>query len=185
MNKAGKVVNVVVGIVVLGVVLLLGLVLAIVSQPDDRVVERKRVVRAAPEVVWPEVADLRAFVVWSPWSDLDPDQEVVFSEVSQGVGAWYTWKGDEAVGSGRMAITAAEPPFRVVEDLEFREPFESRAEVTMTLRPVEGGTEVSWKMASTNNFMGKAFGLLMDMDAMLGADFDKGLSRLAARVEAR
>jgi hypothetical protein len=38
-------------------------------------------------------------------------------------------------------------------------------------------------MAGKNNFMGKAFCLFMDMDAMVGGDFEKGLASLKGIVE--
>ena len=39
-------------------------------------------------------------------------------------------------------------------------------------------------MSGENNFMAKAAGLFMDMDAMIGADFEKGLAQLKAVAEA-
>jgi hypothetical protein len=39
-------------------------------------------------------------------------------------------------------------------------------------------------MSSENGFMGKAFGLFMDMDALIGADFERGLAELKKQVEA-
>jgi hypothetical protein len=38
-------------------------------------------------------------------------------------------------------------------------------------------------MAGSNNFTGKAFGMLMNMDKMIGDDFDKGLAQLKAVSE--
>jgi hypothetical protein len=36
-------------------------------------------------------------------------------------------------------------------------------------------------MAGDTMFMSKVFGIFMDMDAMIGADFEKGLAALKAR----
>jgi hypothetical protein len=68
--------------------------------------------------------------------------------------------------------------------LEFIRPWESTSPTSFTFKPVEGGTQVTWAMEGTHNFMGKAFGLVMDMDAMLGKDFDKGLASMKAVAEA-
>ena len=52
--------------------------------------------------------------------------------------------------------------------------------------PSGAGTNVTWTMNGHNNFMAKAFSAFMDMDKMIGADFEKGLAGLdAATVAAR
>jgi hypothetical protein len=52
------------------------------------------------------------------------------------------------------------------------------------LEPENGGTKVTWRMTGTNNFVAKAFGVVMNMDQMVGGDFEKGLSSLKALAEA-
>ena len=39
-------------------------------------------------------------------------------------------------------------------------------------------------MEGHNDFLGKAFSLFVDMDKMIGSDFEKGLSQLKAVAEA-
>ncbi len=51
-------------------------------------------------------------------------------------------------------------------------------------QPEGGGTQVSWVMTGTNDFLGKAFSLVADMDAMIGKDFDKGLAAMRTEAEA-
>lgn len=155
----------------------------VAAQPSEVHVERSRVVAASPEDLWPQVSDLRAFVRWSPWTDRDPNQVSEFSDPSGGVGAWYTWTGNADVGRGRMSITGIEEGRRVLQDLEFIEPFPSRADVSITLAAVDGGTRVTWGFDTENGFVEKAFSLVFDMDAMLGPDFELGLERLSAIAE--
>ena len=40
-------------------------------------------------------------------------------------------------------------------------------------------------MLGRNNFMGKVFGLMMDMDKLIGKDFEKGLAKLKTVAEKR
>jgi hypothetical protein len=42
---------------------------------------------------------------------------------------------------------------------------------------------VTWSMAGQNNFMAKAVHLFMDMDKMIGGNFEKGLAQMKAVVE--
>ena len=62
--------------------------------------------------------------------------------------------------------------------LEFSRPFKANNEVNFVLVPSEGGTRVSWIMDGTNNFMAKLMSLFMDMDKMVGKDFEQGLANL-------
>jgi uncharacterized protein YndB with AHSA1/START domain len=170
---------VVLGLGAVGAMALVGLV---ASQPDELKVERSRVIAASPEVVWVFVSDLRQFTEWDPWSDMDPTATLTYSDPSLGAGAWYTWKGGQ-IGSGKMAVVAEKRPERVDHDLQFIEPFASRADVALILEPAEGGTRVRWTMTSAQGWISKAMCLVVDMDAMLGADFDKGLASLAQLAE--
>ena len=166
-----------------GVVALVGVSVTVVAmQPAETHVERSLVVAATPADLWPLVSDFRQFPTWSPWQDMDPTQKSTFSDPATGVGAWYAWEGNDDVGSGKMTYTALEPEAKVTEDLEFITPFESKAVVVTSLVPVEGGTKVTWGFTSPNNFMAKAFGLFVDMDTMLGKDFEKGLGKLSEKA---
>lgn len=176
--------NVLLGVAGVVVVAVVGLVGVISTRPAESHVERSLVVAAKPADVWPLIADYHQFITWSPWSEIDPAQKTTFSEPATGVGAWYAWEGNDQVGRGKMTFTAIEPEVKIVEDLDFIEPFENHAVVEMSLAPVEGGTKVTWGYTSPNNFLGKAMTLVMDMDAMLGADFEKGLAKLSTQATA-
>lgn len=169
------------GVVTVGVA---GFLAVVAMQPAQVHIERSVRVAAAPGDVFPLVNDYAAFLQWNPWMDLDPSQKTVLSEPSAGVGAWYTWEGNDQVGKGKMTHTAAVQDERVVSALEFLEPFPSKATVTLALAPDGDHTRVTWGFDSENDFMGKAFSLFVDMDAMLGADFEKGLGRLKPLAEA-
>lgn len=182
MSTAKKVVLGVVGVLGLAVVVVLGIA---ASKPDHLHVERKRVMQATPADVLPFANDFTKFTTWIPWTELDPDQTTTFSDPPTGVGAWYTWAGNDQVGEGRMEILVVEPD-RVVHQLEFIEPFASRASSTISIEDLGGGqVEVTWSLDEDPvGFGSKVMMVFMDMDAMLGADFEKGLARLQPLVEA-
>ena len=54
----------------------------------------------------------------------------------------------------------------------------------VSLSPSADGTVVRWSVTGENGFMGKLFGVLMNMDAMVGGEFEKGLGKLKAIAEA-
>lgn len=170
---------------ILGALLLAvaGLLIAAAMQPDSFRVERSREIPATAEQIRPQLTDLREWNEWNPWSDLDPNQTVTYSDPPSGEGAWYRWEGNDDVGKGRMEITSVSDG-RVAYHLEFIEPFASESEVEMQLEPQGERTRVVWIMSGDNDFVSKLFGVFMDMDEMIGNDFERGLERLEAAATA-
>jgi len=164
-----------------GVVALL--LVAIMMQPDSYSVTRTGVVPAPPEVAFTHVNDFSKWNAWSPWAKLDPNMKQTLSANPAGKGATCAWTGNDDVGEGKMTIVDSTPSSSVEIDLEFIKPFESKARNTFTFAPEGTGTKVTWSMNGQNNFMSKAFGLFMNMDKMIGADFEKGLEQMKAAVK--
>ena len=150
----------------------------VVTRPDTYTIERSRVIPVSTEIVWPLVSDLQKFVTWSPWAKLDPNVKSTFDGPVGAVGQHYHWVGNDQVGEGNMTISAITPPSSVALDLEFLQPFASKAKVTYSVAPDGSGTKATWAMVGDNAFMGKMMSLFMNMDAMLGKDFESGLANL-------
>src|SRR5262249_41875518 len=100
-----------------------------------------------------------------------------------GVGASYSWSGNDKVGEGRQTITESHPGERVVMRLEFIKPWAAQHTVTFSFAAQGDGTKVTWAMDGHKDFMSKAFSLVMDMDSMIGKDFAAGLSQLKILAE--
>ncbi|RYZ05233.1 MAG: polyketide cyclase [Myxococcales bacterium] len=170
--------------ILLGVAaLLVALVIVIALQPSTFHVERSTVIAAPPEAAHAQVNDFHAWQGWSPWEKLDPDMKRTFEGAPSGVGARYAWVGRKEVGEGRMTIEKSEPQ-KVVIKLEFLKPFEATNTATFTFESIPSGTKTTWAMDGKNDFMGKAFHLVMDMDKLVGGDFERGLANLKAKAEA-
>ena len=63
----------------------------------------------------------------------------------------------------------------------FSASFKPRQDVsttTFTFAPSGAGTEVTWTMDGRKDFMSKAVCMVMDLDKMVGGDFEKGLAQL-------
>jgi hypothetical protein len=93
------------------------------------------------------------------------------------------WAGNADVGEGRMTITESRPNDIVRYRLEFLKPFENTAEANIALRPDGDRTTVTWSMIGPNNFIAKAMHLFLDMDGMVGGEFEKGLADLKSIAE--
>lgn len=166
------------------IVLILGVVGYAATQADTFEVVRTETVQAPPEKVQALLTDFHAWEKWSPWDRLDPQLKRSYSGAAAGVGAIYEWKGNDDVGSGRMTITAVVPGKSVAIKVEFLEPFAATNPTQFTLEPSGSATKVSWKMTGeVMGLPGKLMGLFMNMDAMIGKDFESGLDNLKAIAE--
>lgn len=154
-------------------------------QPDVLHVERTVLIPGAePQDVYPLAVDLTAYKTWDPWSKKDPAQVTTFSEDPVGVGAWMAWEGNEEVGRGKMTVAEVAPDAKVVSSLEFYEPWEAVATSTLTIAPHDTGAQVTWAMDQPQDFGSKLFTTFVDMDGMLGPDFEAGLQGLKDKAQA-
>ena len=148
-------------------------------------VERSATIAAPPEQIYPHLADFHAWMAWSPWEDLDPNQQRTFSGAESGTGAAYAWSGNRKAGQGTMRITDAQTPNKVDIALEFEKPFKSSNTIRFQLVPVnDSATKVNWTMVGPKTLATKIMGIFKSMDKMIGPDFERGLARLKTLLEA-
>jgi hypothetical protein len=170
------------GIVV--IVLIIAIFCVVVAmQPAHYQVERSATINAPAPVVFAQVNDFHKWESWSPWEKIDPNMKKAFSGSASGNGAVYNWVGNDQVGEGRMTITDSRPSDLIKIKLEFIKPFAATNATDFTFTPQGNQTNVKWTMAGDNNFIGKAFCLFMDMDKMVGGDFEKGLAQMKTVAE--
>jgi hypothetical protein len=169
-----------IGIVV--VVLIAGVLVFAATKPDPYRVPRTASIKAPPEKIAAVLGDFHAWQAWSPWEKMDPAMKRSYSGAEKGKGAAYAWEGNGKVGQGRMEITDAAPS-RVGLNLDFIKPFEAHNKVVFTLTPKGDATEVNWAMQGPVPYMAKIVHVFMDMDGMVGKDFEAGLANLKTITE--
>jgi len=157
-----------------------GVGLLALRQPDSFRVERSATMAVPPEAVYQQISDFKAWDRWSPWARLDPKMKTEFGGTPGAPGSTYYWVGDDKVGEGRMTLTEAALPLRLAIKLEFIKPFAAVNDTAFTLAPQGAGTKVTWAMTGQNPFLSKVMMVFMDFDKMIGKDFEKGLAQLAA-----
>lgn len=171
----GALVVIVVGVAIFCVV--------VAMQPAHYHVERSATMNAPAIVVFNQVNDFHKWDAWSPWAKLDPNMKTSFEGAPAGNGAVYSWTGNSDVGEGRMTITDSKPSEVVKIKLDFIKPFAQTSATVFAFKPQGNQTAVTWTMDGENNFVGKAFCLFMNMDKMVGGDFEKGLAQMKAIAE--
>jgi uncharacterized protein YndB with AHSA1/START domain len=159
------------------------LVIVIAMQPADFRVARATTVAAPASDVFAKVNDFRKWPAWSPFEKLDPAMKKTYSGSPDGEGSIYTWSGNDKAGEGRTTIVETRPDQMIRMTLEFTRPFKVNNEVIFTFVPEGDRTSVTWAMTGHRNFMFKAVGLLMNMDKMVGSEFEQGLADLKSVSE--
>jgi len=154
------------------------------TKPAVFSVRRGTVIRATPERVFGYVNDFRRWPEWSPWETRDPAMQRNLGGASSGAGAIYEWNGNKDVGQGRMEIVESTPSSRIAISLHFIKPFEANNMATFTFAADGDTTVVDWVMHGPNRFASKVMQVFMDMDRMIGKDFEAGLAKLKAAAEA-
>jgi|SRR5262245_14147 len=164
------------------VLLIAGVLILAATRPDTFRVERSTSIKAPPDKVFAFINDFDRWSAWSPWEKKDPAMKRSFGAKS-GKGATYAWDGNKDVGQGRMEIADSVPPSRVAIKLDFVKPFEAHNDVVFTLEPKGDTTSVKWTMQGQTPYFAKIVHLFLDMDKMVGKDFEAGLANLRAAAE--
>lgn len=153
-------------------------------RPDTFRVERSIIVEAPPEKIHALINDFGRWQSWSPYEKKDPAMKRTRSGPPSGQGAVYAWEGNGEVGKGRMEIVEATPTSIRIR-LDFAEPFEAHNVAEFVLVPKGDATRVTWAMKGPNSFVGKMVHTVIDVDGMVGKDFEAGLASLKAISERR
>ena len=153
------------------------------TRPDAFVIQRTIGIKAPPERIYALINDFKAWPQWSPYENRDPAMRRTLGGSAQGKGATYAWEGNKDVGQGRMEITETVEPSRIVIKLDFIKPFEAHNVAEFTLVPSGDTTIVTWAMRGEWPYLSKVIGVFVNMDHMIGKDFETGLASLKALAE--
>jgi len=172
--------------VVLAIAIAVVLILA-ATKPDTFSVRRAATVKAPPEKIFSLINDFHQWGTWSPWENKDPAMKRSYSGAQSGKGAIYAWDGNKNVGSGRMEILDASQPSKIVIKLDFFKPFEAHNTAEFTMLPQgdasNAATDINWQMHGPAPFMSKVMQVFMNVDRMVGKDFEIGLANLKRLTE--
>jgi len=165
------------------VVLIAGVLILATTKPDTFRVQRAASIKAPPEKVFALLNDFNRWGAWSPWEKKDPAMKRTFGATTSGKGAVYAWEGNKDVGQGRMEIAESVAPSKVALNLDFVKPFEAHNLVEFTLEPKGDATNVTWAMQGDTPYFAKIIHVFVNMDKMVGNDFETGLANLKAIAE--
>ena len=170
--------------ILIGLVVVVGVLGGVVAlQPSDFRIVRSAAIPAPAVVVFSHVNDFHKWAAWSPWAKMDPAAKNTFAGAPSGTGAIFEWAGNSKVGEGRMTLTESRPSDLIRIRLDFVKPFAGTNTAEFTFTPEGNQTVVTWSMSGKNNFIARAFCLFVNMDKMVGGEFEKGLENLKSVTE--
>ncbi|SIT82342.1 SRPBCC family protein [Pontibacter indicus] len=153
-----------------------------ISLPRQIHLQRDIIINAPAEVAYEQLGDLRNWTKWLPGHLLEVDRSISYA--GHATGARYTWTSQRrGIGQGVVTIVEAEPPSRVVTNLEFEK--NDKAHSTFVLEETEEGTKLTWHFEQYigNDPIRKFSGLLID--STVGEEFEDGLENIKKEVEAK
>jgi hypothetical protein len=171
-------------IIIAGVVavLVIGLLAYASTRPDSFGVPRSLAIKAAPERLFALINDMKAMNSWNPYVLREPSQKGTYSGPPSGKGAAYDFEGGKS-GTGRIEIVDSAPPRRVTMRLAMIKPIRVDNTIDFTIEPAGDRTNVTWAMQGNVPLIAKVLHLFMNMDKMIGNDFEEGLATLKAMAE--
>jgi len=165
-----------------GIVLLI-LILALLA-PKSYNIYRSIEIKKPKAQVFEYLRFLKNQESWSPWEKKDPQMQKQLRGTDGEVGAVSYWKGNKEVGEGEQEITKIIPGERVEGELRFLKPWKSTSACYLAVDETgKDSTKVTWGFSGKNKFPMSIMMLFMNMDKVVGKDFEEGLSSLKTRLE--
>jgi Polyketide cyclase / dehydrase and lipid transport len=170
-------------IAIVVVALIAAVLIFAATKPDIFRVQRAASIKAPPEKIFAFINDFKRWESWSPWEKKDPAMKRSYGATTSGKGAKYAWEGNKDVGQGSMEIAESVPSSKLTLKLDFLKPFEAHNIVDFTLAPSGDATNVTWAMQGDTPYFAKIIHVFINMDRMVGKDFEAGLANLKAAAE--
>lgn len=172
----------IISIIILGLIAIE--VIAGLLAPKKCHVERTVVINAPRALVFTHVNYWKNWQDWSPWAERDSTMLATVEGPDGQKESICKWVGDpKLTGSGEMISTGVIENKELKYHLHFSEHIESESEGYVKLADVDDGIQVTWAFYGETPFPRNVMMLLIDMDGMVGPDFERGLALLKDIVE--
>ena len=148
-------------------------ILACVFMPSNFEVSREIEINTNPLIVFNQINDFHNWNNWDPWAEIDSTIINKFDKITEGEGAYREWTA-EKLGNGNMKITNSVLLKQI--DFEISLSDWSTFYGKFIFQPTKAGVKVNWTDKGNLPFLARGCGPIFD--AMIGADFEKGLKNL-------
>src|SRR6218665_1038696 len=168
---------------IIGGIIVLILVLALVA-PKEFKMHRSVIVNRSKQEGVDYIKALKKQGEWAVWQKMDPNIKNEYRGIDGTVGFVSAWEGNNKVGKGEQEIKSIREGERVGYDLRFEKPFKARNDAYIELETVGNNqTKITWGFFGKTVFPMNIFYLFVNMDKMIGKDYETGLANLKAILE--
>ena len=158
---------------------------AAIVTPTECKVEREITINRPKAAVFDYVKMIKHQNTWGPWLRKDPSMKQEFQGNDGFAGFVASWKSENAeVGSGAQEIKRVVEGERIDTQLRFKEPMESTADAHLVTEATgPDTTKVKWGFTTSFPRPMNLMTLVVDMDELIGKDFQEGLNNLKQILE--
>jgi hypothetical protein len=147
--------------------------------PETVTLERRAIVKLAPDVVITLAASNSGYQQFNPYKDSDPALKITAFGPAAGIGSGFKFDGKEGTGSQTVVEVAADKVGYQIDMGAMGRPTQA-----ISAQPHKDGAEVTWRLSMSlgNNPLMRVMGLAMD--GMMGPTLEAGLAKLTNIGEA-
>lgn len=163
---------------------IIGTALYIAVQPNEFSVSTSRIIPAPSAVLFKKINDFKNWPEFSPWMEQEPNANLTYGEKTEGTGAYYVWEGPELGNGSFETVETSENQF-IAQEISFKTPLKSDADMRWNFEPAAEGTKVTWSMQGTQDFMSKMYTVFSgSIEDKTIQHFERGLFKLDSVVTA-
>jgi len=172
--------------ILVGLVVIIGGLMAYAAvRPGHMNISRELLINANVDTLFPYLNNSKMANSWMPWAESDPGLVMNYSGPAEGVGSISSWDSKGQMGTGKAEVVSSIANHSVKTQLTYTKPMNMSQMAEMTLTPSGSATMVRWQVTGEQNFICRLMSIFMDMDKMVGGEFEKGLTKLKASVEVK
>ncbi len=165
-------------------VIIIAIAILGITSPKSTTVQRSVVIGNSVGDVFTFFSYLQNMNEYSLWQRKDPKAVHKYKGAGNTVGSVHRWISDHReVGTGEQEIISIVYHKEITSELRIEEPFESTSEGFFKFTEVPNGTEVTWGYRGTFGFLESIIMRFIDMDKVLGGDFEQGLQKAKSILE--
>lgn len=168
-------------IIILLILLAIAAIALMAFSPKKLQFEESMSIAAPPQMIFNKVNDFKSWESWSPWMEMDPNAVHTYTNKTAGVGAKWSWKGNNEIGEGNQTIVESVPGKNIKTALEFSG-WDGQSFSDWSFEPDGDKTKVTWGFdgAETPFFL-RPFNLLMKSGLI--STYQKGLGKIKKITE--
>lgn len=152
-------------------------------QPSNFKISRSIIIASTPEIIFPYINNSAKANDWMPWKESDPNVQMVYTGPEEGLGSMSSWESTGKMGTGKAVVVESALNRSVKTQLTYTKPMVMSQLAEVSLEPEAEGTRVTWSVTGENSFMGRLMCLFLNMDKLVGDEFEKGLQNLKKTLE--